>query len=523
MYQEFDRFIANGLEILSNPLFNFQELSNESKAQSFELMGVMMKVLNNVFYNENEDMEKLSETKSDASPLYQQIAKSPDNFPNTEPIAHDITVSLNSDKSQTQNVRQDYGNKLLKSGDSMDMVMHDDSPNNLLTKNDNSPTRLEEEKSADITEDSYSIVYNFSNHRKILYAHQEYSQQDQFLKQVQFSPDGSRLLSNCEDNILRIYSLEGIQDEEPKQMSPFLSFPHGDCVYDFKWYPYSNILNPGSSVFITTSKNQPIKLWDAEYGNIRAIYSPQTQHKELIHALSVSFNLDGSKIYAGFRDFIRVFDTQTPGTDFMEYPLTIINDPVRRKELRPVHYQDQMPGFVSCIAFAPDNSGIFACGSYEKSVGIYTEDNVDLVLKLETSGGVTDIKFSRSGQYVYAGCRKDEWVYCWDIRNTSEEVYKYKRDCPTSQRLYFDLDPTDQFLAVGNVDHTVSIYNVNEPNMPLQVIKGHKDVVSSVHFHPYLPVLAAAIGTRRFIVQEELSDSSSDDEEYENGIVLWKL
>lgn len=35
------------------------------------------------------------------------------------------------------------------------------------------------------------------------------------------------------------------------------------------------------------------------------------------------------------------------------------------------------------MAFSPDNSGLFACGTYDKLVGVYLEDNVELVTKLE--------------------------------------------------------------------------------------------------------------------------------------------
>lgn len=507
--EEFKESLTQGLKILDSEGFSFNKLDCDTQMLAFQFVRVLIEKCQDTI------MDK--KTTKGAPIVDVDIAKDTKRSKIEE---KQISVKKCVDIDDEETFNNLEGSGKFESHELAESMMLDQDYQelqNVIT----GTADIGESNILDNRETIPSLIYNFDSATKYMCAKQEYTQMNQFLKQVQFSPDGTRLLSNCEDNTLRLYSLDD-SSQDFNDIKSQLSFRPGDCVYDYKWYPYSNSYYPGSSVFITTSKDQPIKMWDAEHGNIRATYLPQTQHNELIHALSVTFNLDGTKIYAGFKDFIRVFDVQNPGSTFEEYPLVILNDPDRRKKLRPVRYNSQMPGFVSCLSFSPDNSGIFACGSYESTVGIYSEDNVELIMKFQTGGGVTDIKFSKSGQYVYAGSRKDEWVYCWDIRNPSEEVYRYKRSCPTSQHLYFDIDPTDNYLALGTVDHKVLIYHVNDPSNPHHIIEGPGDVVNSVQFHPSLPVLACSTGTRRFVV-DDISDSSSSESDFENEIILWRL
>ncbi|KAK9160764.1 hypothetical protein Syun_007105 [Stephania yunnanensis] len=39
-------------------------------------------------------------------------------------------------------------------------------------------------------------------------------------------------------------------------------------------------------------------------------------------------------------------------------------------------------------------------------------------------GGITHVQFSRDGNYLYTGSRRDPYILCWDIRNTVGIVYK---------------------------------------------------------------------------------------------------
>ena len=46
----------------------------------------------------------------------------------------------------------------------------------------------------------------------------------------------------------------------------------GESVYDYHWYPLMNSTSPETCCLATTSQHQPIHLYDAFDGHIRATY-----------------------------------------------------------------------------------------------------------------------------------------------------------------------------------------------------------------------------------------------------------
>lgn len=70
----------------------------------------------------------------------------------------------------------------------------------------------------------------------------------------------------------------------------------------------------------SSSRDNPIHVWDAFYGEVRASFRPYNHLDELTAALSLCFTPDGSQLYCGFDKTVRVFDTQRPGRDCEERP-----------------------------------------------------------------------------------------------------------------------------------------------------------------------------------------------------------
>ena len=74
-------------------------------------------------------------------------------------------------------------------------------------------------------------------------------------------------------------------------------------------------------------------------------------------------------------------------------------------------------GIISCFAFAPDYSGLFAAGSYAGTTGLYVEGQPGLICELGShGGGVTQLSFSHDGKLLYAAARRDDEIRCWDVR-----------------------------------------------------------------------------------------------------------
>lgn len=56
---------------------------------------------------------------------------------------------------------------------------------------------------------------------------------------------------------------------------------------------------PATSVFVSTSRDHPLHMWDAFTGNLRATYRAYDHLDEVVAANSVCFNAAGDKIFAG--------------------------------------------------------------------------------------------------------------------------------------------------------------------------------------------------------------------------------
>ncbi|RDX98650.1 Telomerase Cajal body protein 1, partial [Mucuna pruriens] len=186
----------------------------------------------------------------------------------------------------------------------------------------------------------------------------------------------------------------------------------GESIHDFCWYPYMSSSDPVTNVFATTTRDHPIHLWDATSGQLRCTYRAYDAMDEITAAFSIAFNPAGTKIYAGYNKCIRMFDLHRPGRDFELY--STVKD---KKE--------GQTGIISAMAFSPFHSGMLALGSYNQSTAIYREDNMELLYVLHgQEGGITHVQFSRDGNYLYTGGRKDPYILCWDVRKSVDCVYK---------------------------------------------------------------------------------------------------
>ncbi|XP_058114163.1 uncharacterized protein LOC131257018 isoform X2 [Magnolia sinica] len=344
------------------------------------------------------------------------------------------------------------------------------------------------------------------------------SNPNNFQKGVKWSPDGSCFLTNSEDNTLRVFELPDnvggahvdaclpAADEDSYVSNLIVS--EAESVYDYCWYPYMLASDPTTCVFASTTRDHPIHLWDATSGELRCTYRAYDSMDEITAAFSVAFNPAGTKLFAGYNKSLRVFDIHRPGRDFQQYSTLQGN-------------KDGQSGIISAIAFCPAHSGMLATGSYSQTTAIYAEDNMELLYVLHGQmGGVTHVLFSKDGNYLYTGGRKDPYILCWDIRNTAGIVYKLYRSSEfTNQRIFFDIEPCGRHLGTGGQDGQVHIYDLQSGQW-IASFQAASDTANGFCFHPSLPMAASSSGHRRFGMPDNCEENMSLSGD-ENCVSVW--
>ncbi|GIL92819.1 hypothetical protein Vretimale_19220 [Volvox reticuliferus] len=350
-----------------------------------------------------------------------------------------------------------------------------------------------------------------------------------FLKGVKWSPDGACLLTASDDNWLRLYDIP--QDArvasclhhpdlppcEPESvtaevssaelydnvdaadnLSPALRMHAGETVYDYCWYSRMSTTDPVSCCLASSSRGQPIHLWDACSGTIRCSYRGYNDVDEPTAAYSLAFSPDGGKLLCGYNKSMHVFDVARPGRDYKRI--------VTHKRKQP----ESIAGIVSCIAFSPMGD-VFAAGTYTGALGVYDARTYELLLILTGNrGGLTQVMFSSDGNYLYTGARQDDQMFCWDVRSTYEAVYTMQRDtAKTNQRIQFDIEPCGKHLITGGCDGAVTIFDL-QSGTQVDHQRIAADTVNGAVFHPSLDLLATASGHRRYADLGDPGDSDND-------------
>ncbi|VDI49225.1 Hypothetical predicted protein [Mytilus galloprovincialis] len=346
--------------------------------------------------------------------------------------------------------------------------------------------------------------------------------EDNYFRGCKWSPDGKCLLTNSNDNKLRVYHYPTANTQSELKSS--VTVKETDTVYDFCWYRKMSLEDPDTCCFLTTCRDGPVHMWDMANGHLKCTYRPYNHLDEIATAHSLALSLDGGKLYTGFNRMIRVFDVSRPGRHCIQRPTF-------------VKHQGQ-PGIISCIAASPQGGGVYAAGSYARAIALYHEPEGNMVCMFQgQQGGVTHIAFSPDGTKLYSGGRKDPEILCWDLRKPGQILFVALRLCETNQRLYFDQDAVGRHLFSGCHDGTVCVWDTTQSPVkvldesdpllkPIIKYKAHGDCVNGVSLNSYENVLATCSGQRHY---PDLGDS--DDSDYEsiesdvidNSVKLWKF
>lgn len=257
-----------------------------------------------------------------------------------------------------------------------------------------------------------------------------------------------------------------------------------------------------TSCFASTSRDHPVHLYDAFTGQLRCSYSSYNHLDVLVSPLSIAFGHNGARIHCGFDRCIRTFDTSRPGKDCS----VLVTQPAKSGP-------GSLPGQVSSLCPSPDGR-LLAVGSYSKSVAVYSvEDGSCICLLSGHSGGVTQVSFSLDGTFLATGARKDNVIFCWDVRNPTKPVHEMTRVVSTNQRIAFCFSPSGRNLITGSTDGSVLVFSLPDGKLVKSIVGLHGDAVNGVDIHPVLPLVVTTTGKRSMQTFSEPDISDSDDDE----------
>ena len=214
---------------------------------------------------------------------------------------------------------------------------------------------------------------------------------------------------------------------------------------------------PASCVFGATGRDQPIHLWDAFDGHLRASYCAHNEVDDVVGASSVSFAHRGELLIGGYRGTLRVFDVSRPGPD-----CSVIS--TRRRKGKCLFGESQ-PGILSSISVTDDphacggSGGLVAVGSYDRSIHMYSLADLQwqAQLPLYHLGGVTQLEHLGS-TYLLSAARKDPHILCWDLRYLTRPVASFTRIANSNQHVSFDVVGQHTLIS-ASLDGHVGVHN----------------------------------------------------------------
>lgn len=205
-------------------------------------------------------------------------------------------------------------------------------------------------------------------------------------------------------------------------------------MYDYAWFPAMDSDLPETCAFASVCKHHPIHLWDAyESQRLRATYDVADERTmEPTWAISCVLTAAG-RVYAGAKDVVRMWELERPGKQLKSWKMPKL-------------------GIAACFVVQEE---VVVVGFYSGKVVGMQENGKPTFTVNAHKRGVTRVKFSPCGQYLFAGGRMGDDVLAWDIRRLTEEpLWRVPRHARTNQRIDFDVVMSDVFGIVMGTGHS---------------------------------------------------------------------
>jgi WD40 repeat protein len=261
-----------------------------------------------------------------------------------------------------------------------------------------------------------------------------------------FRPSGRRIISDSEDNTIRIWNAEtGEQIGLPIK-------GHTRSVS-------SVAFSPDGKQIVSASYDKTIRIWNAETG--KQIGSPLEGHNFDIN--SVAFSPDGKRIVSASSDeTICIWDTETR---------KLIGLPLKGH----AHV-------VSSAAFSPDGKSIVSASS-DKTIRIWdTEKSKQIsMLLIGHAKVVRSVAFSIDGKRIVSAS-DDNTIRIWDAETGKQIGLPLEGHKSAVKSIAFS--PDGKLIVSASYDKTIRIWDAEKGGQIGLPLEGHTESVNSVAFSP---------------------------------------
>ena len=165
------------------------------------------------------------------------------------------------------------------------------------------------------------------------------------------------------------------------------------------------------------------------------------------------------------------------------------------------------------------NHDILAVGTFQGMLGVFDLDTMSIThtLQLQKSSGISQLKLTECGQYMWVSEKNSMCIQCWDLRNMNDVLFTVNRDASTPQRLFFDY--LNGILIAGDKNGMLNKIDLNQsiadPCVTFQSIDNAP--VCCATFNPKYGMIATAIGERKTTMDLEQDQSNL----IESRIDIW--
>ncbi|KYF88809.1 protein kinase [Sorangium cellulosum] len=260
------------------------------------------------------------------------------------------------------------------------------------------------------------------------------------VRDADFSPDGKRIVTACEDGAVRVWNADGTGE-------PLVLRGHESLII-------SVAFSPDGKRILTASFDKTARVWNADGTGEPLVLRG---HKGAV--LSAAFSPDGKRIVTACDDrAVRVWNADGEGE-----PLVL-----RDRE-----------GAVMSAAFSPDGKRI-VIASFDDTTRVWNADDKGEPLVLRGhEDRVTSAAFSPDGKRIVTGSF-DNTARVWIVDGTGDPLVLRGHENAVRSAAF---SPDGTRIVTASFDKTARVWNADGKGEPL-VLRGHEGAVTSVAFSP---------------------------------------